>query len=811
MERFLCIHGHFYQPPRENPWLEAVEIQDNAFPYHDWNELITAECYAPNSASRILDKNGRIMDILSNYARMNFDMGPTLLSWLEKNAPETYSAILESDRKSLQWRSGHGAAMAQAYNHIIMPLANTRDKTTQCVWGIRDFQHRFRRDPEGMWVPETAVDLETLDILASTGIRFTVMAPHQAKRTRSLSGGDWADASGGKIDPSKAYICRLPSGREIALFFYDGPLSRAVAFEGLLSSGKDFADRLLSVFPDQVKQPQLMHIATDGESYGHHHRFGDMALSFALNYIDTNGLARVTNYGEFLEKHPPEDEVEIVENTSWSCSHGIERWRSDCGCSTGTNPGWSQKWRAPLREAMDWLRDELAQKYEQKAREYFHDPWAARDGYIDVMLDRSEESVGRFFGRHARTEFGLEDRITAIKLLELQRHAMLMFTSCGWFFDDLTGIETVQVIEYAGRAVQLSKEVFKTSPERDFTRKLLAAKSNVPQQGNGAELYNRRVKPRMVDLHKVAAHYAISSLFEDYPEKTGIYSYEVVSEDYRKKQAGKTETLTGKCTVRSGITGESTTLSYSVLHLGDHDFNCGIRRYLGERPYRKMSDEVSSAFDSGAYSDLVRLIDKYFGVSRYTLENLFKDEQRKILDTIIKETADSFEDTFRRLYEDSRILMGFLKDAGMPVTKAFLTAADFILNLDFKRLLMEEADAGGIGEVLEAFGKWEITPDAVDLEFTFRRTLESEMNKLQENPSDLPILVNMERLVDIALSLPFELNLWMMQNIYFNVAGTVYAEIAPGAQEDSQKAAWVESFRSLGHKLNFNLDSVLSR
>jgi len=811
MERFLCIHGHFYQPPRENPWLEAVETQDAAFPYHDWNERIASECYAPNVSSRLLDGKGRITDIMSNYARMSFDIGPTLLSWLQRNAPETYAEIIHADRQSIEWRSGHGSAIAQCYSHMIMPLANLHDKRTQCVWGIRDFRHRFGREPEGMWLPETAVDLETLDIMASLGIRFTVLAPHQAVRVKAKGGGDWLDASNGSVDPRKAYACRLPSGREMAVFFYDGPVSRAVAFEGLLSSGKEFADRLVGIFGGNQSGAQLAHVATDGESYGHHHRFGDMALSFAINHIERKGLARMTNYGEFLEKHPPADEAEILENTSWSCPHGVERWRSDCGCSSGAHPGWNQAWRAPLREALDWLRDGIAQKFEQRAGEFFRDPWAARDGYIDVILDRSAESLGRFFQEHASRPLPEEEKVMAIKLMELQRHAMLMYTSCGWFFDDLSGIETVQVLSYAGRAVQLSREVFKTSLERDFMRRLARARSNLPHKGSGLDIYEKFVKPAVVDLHKVAAHYAISSFFEEYPEETNIYCYEIRSEDRRKKQAGKAASVIGKCSVRSVITGESAVVSYSALHLGDHDFTCGVRRHVGEKPYRRLAEEITSAFDSGSYAELVRLIDKYFGVNRYSLGNLFRDEQRRVIDTLIKETLDSFEDAYRRMYEGNRALMGFLKDSGMPVTKAFLSAAEFILNLDLKRLLREEADAERIETVLREFGRWDISPDAVDLEFTFRRTLERLMDQLRRNPGDLPLLMNMERLVGVAPSLPFELNLWMTQNIYFTVAKSVYRDMASGAQKDGEKAAWVESFRSLGHKLNFNLDAVLAR
>jgi len=319
MERFLCIHGHFYQPPRENPWLGAIELQESAHPYHDWNERITEECYAANAASRILDGKGRIISLTNNYEGISFDFGPTLLCWLESKAREVYQAVLEADALSQRRFGGHGSALAQAYHHMIMPLASPRDKKTQILWGIADFTARFKRAPEGMWLPETAVDLETLDLLAQQGILFTVLAPHQAARVRPLKGGEWKELSKVPLDPRMPYRVNLPSGRSLALFFYDGPVSRAVAFERLLENGNAFAQRLLGAFVREDPRPQLVHIATDGETYGHHHRFGDMALAYALNLLESHPEVRLTNYGQYLEMHPPTHEVEIQEFTSWSC------------------------------------------------------------------------------------------------------------------------------------------------------------------------------------------------------------------------------------------------------------------------------------------------------------------------------------------------------------------------------------------------------------------------------------------------------------------------------------------------------------
>jgi alpha-amylase/alpha-mannosidase (GH57 family) len=569
MDRYICIHGHFYQPPRENPWLETVEIEDSAYPYHDWNERVTAECYAPNSASRILDAENYIMSIVNNYDKISFDFGPTLLSWMQANAPEPYQAILEADRKSVGQRAGHGNAIAQGYNHIILPLANTRDKRTQIIWGIKDFEYRFKRYPEGMWLPETAVDIETLEILSEQGIKFTILSPHQALKVRKIGVGKWKDVSSGQIDPTRAYLCRLPSGRKINIFFYDGQISRAIAFEEkLLDRGEDFVARLSPGFSDQRQWPQILNVATDGETYGHHHKFGDMALAFALSQIESIGLGKLTNYGEYLEKFPPTHEVEIVENKSWSCAHGIERWRSNCGCNTGGHTGWNQEWRGPLRESLDWLRNKIGHTYESVAKEYLKDPWEARDRYIEIILDRSPENVSRFLGEHASVKLTNKGRISVIKLLEMQRHAMLMYTSCGWFFDELSGIETVQVMQYAGRAIQLSEEISREDLEDVFNARLATAKSNIPEYRDGAVIYKSLVKSAMIDLKKVGAHYAVSSLFEDYTDETTIYSYHVKKENYQRVEADPAKLAVGKIEVSSDITQESESISFSVLHFG---------------------------------------------------------------------------------------------------------------------------------------------------------------------------------------------------------------------------------------------------
>ncbi len=807
MERLICVHGHFYQPPRENPWLEAIEVQDSAYPYHNWNEKITAECYAPNAASRILDKENRIIDIVGNYARISFDFGPTLLSWMEKASPDTYQAILDADGQSREAHSGHGSAIAQAYNHLIMPLANARDKRTQVGWGIRDFERRFKRVPEGMWLPEMAVDAKTLDIMAEWGIKFTILSPDQAGKIAKVGTNTWEDVTSGRIDPTRAYLCKLPSGRSITIFFYDGPISKAVAFERLLENGEDFVTRLTSGFSDQREWPQMVHIATDGETYGHHHKFADMALAFALRQIEVQGVARLTNYGEYLEKYPAAYEVQIVENTSWSCAHGIERWRANCGCNSGGHPGWIQEWRAPLREALDWLRDQSAELFEKRAGEYLKDPWAARDAYIEVVLNRSDESINQFLKGHARRKLAGPEKTTCLKLMEMQRHLMLMYTSCGWFFDEISGIETVQVIRYAGRAIQLAEELFSRNFEEGFVGRLSCAKSNLAEIKDGAHLYDKFVRPAMVGLDKVAAHYAISSLIEDYEDPIRIYCYNVKREDYQRTQTGEARLAVGRISVASTITLDSTIASFSVLHLGGHIFNGGVDVSLGNDAYRSMKQEITTAFEKGDFANIVRLMDHQAGMQTYSLLQLFRDEQRKILEHIISETLEGFEHTYRLIYENNRLLMLFLQEAGMPVPKTFLLAAEFVLNVDIKSALeTEEIDLERIRNAVNEVARWQLALDQVDLEFAVRRKLEQMIDALQRSPLDLSLLSKLQALLGLLPSLPLAVNLWYVQNVYFDMLKAIYADMLSRAKAGDRDAPrWVEGFNQVGQALSFNI------
>jgi alpha-amylase/alpha-mannosidase (GH57 family) len=806
--RYLCIHGHFYQPPRENPWLEAIELQDSAYPYHDWNERITAECYAPNAAARILDGEGRIVNIINNYSRISYNFGPTFLSWAQQNAPGLYQLVLDADLQSRELFGGHGSAIAQCYNHMIMPLACARDKRTQVLWGVEDFRYRFGRDPEGMWLPETAVDLETLDLLAEHGIKFTILAPSQAHLVRRLGAGtEWLDVTGARVDPTRPYLVRTPGGREINVLFYDGPISRAVAFEGLLNNGEFFASRLVSAFNDGRDWNQLAHIATDGESYGHHHRHGEMALAYALHHIESRGLAKITNYAQYLKLNPPTHEAEIFEHTAWSCAHGVGRWNSDCGCNSGGHGGWNQAWRRPLRAALDWLRDEIAEPYEQVLGTLLHDPWAAREEYIKVVLDRSPDVRTDFLNRHQRRRLSRAEQVKTWRLLEMQRHAMLMYTSCGWFFDELSGIETVQVIMYAGRVVQLAERLLGRKVEARFVELLRAAKSNLPQHGDGGDVYEKMVRPATVNLEKVGAHYAITSLFERYEDRARIYAYSVEQEDYHVSESGRLRMLIGRARFTSEITQDSDTMSFGVLHFGDHNINAGVRPFQGPQAYHRLQEEASEAFARADLAEVIRLLDRDFGMNTYSLKSLFRDEQRRILTQILDSTIHEAEALYRQLYENHAPLMRFLNTLSTPMPKAFRTTAEYAVNSHLRRELANDPlDLARIRRFLDEARMAKIDLEATTLEFVYRKTLERLALRVEDDPLNADTLQSLEQAAGLLPALPFGVTLWEVQNVCWDLLREHYAAQSQRARSGDEDALnWVGAFAALAVHVSLKL------
>ncbi len=798
MDKYICIHGHFYQPPRENPWLETVELQDSARPYHDWNEKITTECYAPNTASRIIDENGKIIDIVNNYNKISFNFGPTLLKWLKKNRNEIYNSIINADIESQENFSGHGSAIAQCYNHMIMPLAKSKDKKTQIHWAIKDFEYHFKRYPEGMWLPETAVDLETLDYLAEFGIKFTILAPHQAKRVKKIGEQEWVDLNSPKIDPKMPYQIELPSGKRLSIFFYDGPISNDIGFGNLLENGQGFADRLISAFKDD-SSPQLVNIATDGETYGHHHRFGDMALSYCIHYLEANNLAEITNYGQYLEKFPPTHQVEIHENSSWSCMHGIERWKSDCGCSTGINKNWNQKWRAPLRKAMDWLSDEAENIYNEQIITYFDQPWAIRNEYIKVILNRSRENVEEFFNKHKKRDLDLEEKVHALKLLEMQRHAMLIFTSCGWFFDEISRIETVQVMMYAARLIQLAEDTAGKSLEEKFLSILEEAPSNIKKYKNGKNVYLKLVKPAILDLFRVGINFAVSSVFENYPEHTKIYCYEINTNIYERIKLGRQKLAIGKSTLNSLITWEQIVVKFSILHFGDHNLLGGIKEFENKESFKQTYKEIKNTFLSSDIPQTITLMDKYFGSHNYSLWHLFKDKQREIISKVAKPAIKEIEQLYRQIYSHNYPIMQAMKQTGAPLPEAFLQTIKFIFDSDIIKIISgKKTKIKKLKKLVEEIKRWQIQPDKETINYEASKNINKLMEKLYKAPRDKLLLKTIKSILQTLEPLNLDFDLWKTQNIYFKLSKNFYPEMLESSKQGDQKAKdWVKYFEEL--------------
>jgi alpha-amylase/alpha-mannosidase (GH57 family) len=798
LKKYICIHGHFYQPPRENAWLEVIEVQDSAHPYHDWNERISSECYAPNAASRILE-HGIIKDIINNYSKISFNFGPTLLSWMEQYDSETYEAILEADKESIKNFSGHGSAVAQVYNHIIMPLANRKDKETQIIWGIRDFEHRFGRKPEGMWLSESAVDIESLELLVEQDIKFTILAPRQAKAFRRIGDEGWHAVSDKGIDTRRPYACNLPSGKSIALYFYDGDIAQGVAFNGLLNDGQKFAQSLLKSFDQKPEEPQLVHIATDGETYGHHHKHGDMALAFCLDFIDEHKHANITNYAEFLSKVTPTMEVQVHENSSWSCVHGVERWRNDCGCNTGGKAGWNQQWRKPLREALDWLRDRLNEVYEREASEVLKDPQEARNEYIKVILRRNDDTVRKFLKDHCQK---VVEPSRVLRLMEMQRNAMLMYTSCGWFFDEVSGIETTQILQYACRAIQLVSQMVGTELEEEFIKRLEAAPSNVPSLENAGNVYRRFVMPSKTNLARVGMHYAVSSLFEEDPENAPIFNYTTSNEFFLRKEAGEQKLALGITRVKSNVTRSEKRFTFAVVYMGKHNIIGNISLDMADDDFASMQMRIINAFEEGRLGDVIGLMQTYFGPEKYTLWQLFKDEKRKVLDMITYQSMKELEDSLRRVYNRDYPLVNALVNNDVPIPKAYTTTFEYILNADLLNCFQaDKINIKTLERVMDELMKWELKiEDPGKVSRLAGESIFKELKRINAERSNIKRIERLNRVFPLLKQFKLDPILYQSQNLYFEISREEEVETL------SHKPEWIKQFKLLGENLGVKVE-----
>lgn len=814
-EKFLTIHGHFYQPPRENPWLESIELQDSASPYHDWNERINSECYNPNSVAKIVDNRNKILDVVNNYEFMSFNFGPTLLSWMEEYAPLAYERVIKADIESVGEHDGHGNAIAQVYNHMIMPLANERDKQTQVIWGIKDFETRFGRKPEGMWLAETAVDDDSLRILAENEIKYTILSPYQALKVRKIADKDWSDVSWGNIDPARAYRYQIKSAPDkyIDLFFYDGAISKSVAFDEILKDGNKFIRRLKEGISDGRDYCQLVNIATDGESYGHHTKFGDMALSYVLRVRAKEEGFTIVNYAQYLEKCASEWEVDIKQASSWSCFHGVGRWKEDCGCSTGGHPGWNQKWRKPLREALDYLRDELITIFEKEGKNYLKNPWDARNKYIDVILDRSELNIKKFQKANFASDLSEEQKVKAMELLEIQRQAMLMYTSCGWFFSEISGIETTQIMKYAARAIQLAQNFSKKDLEKHFLEILDEAKSNFHEFGTGKDIFEKFVKPSVVTTKQIASLWAVSSLYKDFEDEEDVYCYKIKKHSYKRVQRSNSKLVVGHIEIQSEITLQKSNVMFALVQYSGGDFHCAIKEFSDENEYLNIQKELFRIFMLNPLTEIIRALDECFGREYFTLKDIFIEERRKILQTMLQGKMQKFAQTYQEIYTESKSSIYHMQSLGLSIPDEFKISAGYTLSRQFNDLIIN----------LKGFLDSEVIQQAMDINFETKKigigidktpTNKIFSQKISQNISRLAQSLEIQQaeatleLFDTIEKLELNVDITEAQNTYFNKIfhelGEIIEKMDKSDQSSDKKLILI--LLEIGQKLNINTE-----
>lgn len=820
-EKFLTIHGHFYQPPRENPWLEAIELQDSALPFHDWNERICKECYNPNSVSRIVDNKNQILDIVNNYQYMSFNFGPTLLSWMEEFAPLTYERIIKADIDSISEHSGHGNALAQVYNHMIMPLANAHDKETQVKWGIRDFEYRFGRKPEGIWLAETAVDDATLKVLVDNGIKFTILSPYQALKIRKTGDKEWQDVSWGNIDPARSYkyTLKCDSKKSIDLFFYDGAISRSVAFDELLKDGNRFIKRLKEGVSETRNYPQLVNIATDGESYGHHTKFGDMALSYVLKIKAEDEGFKITNYAEYLDKYESDYEVDIKQASSWSCFHGVGRWKEDCGCSTGGHPGWNQKWREPLRNALDYLRDELAKVFEAEGPKYFNDnPWTIRNKYIDVILDRNYITIRKFQKENFKPDLTEEQKVKGMELLEIQRQAMLMYTSCGWFFSEISGIETVQIMKYAARAMQLVARFTNEDFETHFKDILSQAKSNIAEFGTGKDIYERFVKPSVVTAKQIACLWAISSLYQDFEDEEDVYCYTVKRHSYQKVQKGSSNFLVGHIEISSKVTLQKANLMFALMQYAGGDFHCAIKEFSNDAEFNELQATLIKTFALNPITEIIRTLDEKFGKEYFTLKDIFIEERKKILQILLKDQLEKFGNTYKEMYDQGKGSIYHMQNLGLEIPKEFKISAEYALSHRYNDLLagsdgfVETPIIQQIKDINFEAKRMNIAIDKTPSNKNFAKRIITNLNRLTKS-FEIQQADTIIELFEIVEKLDLQIDISEAQNVYYNKIYHRIGDILENNEKEprDKDIKFIKLLLNIGEKLNINVGFYKSK
>ncbi|MBS3920397.1 MAG: DUF3536 domain-containing protein [Deltaproteobacteria bacterium] len=829
-DAYVTIHGHFYQPPRENPWLEMIEQEESARPFHDWNERIAFECYRPNAYARIVDGKGKILNIFNNYSFLSFNFGPTLLSWIERERPFIYQKILEADRESLR-RLGYGNAIAQVYDHIIMPLANERDQETEVRWGIADFERHFHRKPEAMWLPETAVNYPTLQALIKNGMRYLILSPFQALRVRSLGSRKWTDVSQGKIDTTRPYRCFLGdrSGKKMSdqyidIFFYEGVISKEIAFGELLKDGDRFCQRFVQGYQPSKKGPQLIHVSTDGETYGHHKKFGEMALAYALSKGLSGQGFDVLNYGAFLKRFPPVDEVEIDEGpkgegSAWSCSHGVGRWKEDCGCSTGGRAGWNQRWRRPLREALNLLRDDLATLFEREGEKIFVHPWEARNGYIDVIPDRSSENIGKFFEQYGRQDIDEKGRIKGLKLLEMQRHALRMFTSCGWFFADLAGLETILILEHAARAIQFAEEFSDQEIGKRFLQPLSQGRSNLSEMGDGLQIYQRFVKPKQVAPEQVVNHYVISSLFNGGEKEKRIFSFRVEKIDDERIEKDDRLLVLGKVKVVSDVIQEPKTFFFGLISSKGGLFQNWISEDRGTFDFNTLRRRGMDGFEKGEEA-LKETIASLLGNRIFTIQDILKEGKEVILQKLIEKERGAPLFIYEEIYNSFKPTLETFIAVGMEIPWDIKTAVEITLShrllreiKELRRDVESNIKKGAIDRIVEESKRYGCRLHKEESLSILNEMLRKKMKSLRETKSSNlslqeGLIQEVITLLDLAKQWGFDLDRLETQDLMHEILNECLENLEKSWWEDGAQISFPRVLVTLAEKLDFNIEKI---
>lgn len=816
MKKYVIIHGHFYQPPRENPWIDVIETQDSAAPYHDWNERVYDDCYRPNAYSRLLDAQGAILDIHNNYRTMSFNFGPTLFSWLEQRHIGTARRIIDADRESAAALDGHGNAMAQVFNHLIMPLASRRDQLTQIRWAKHYFRDRFRREPEGMWLAETAINMETVTCLIEEQIRFVVLSPAQAEAVRPLDGGgQWTPVRQG-LDTRYAYRVYQAdrAGNRcngyLDIFFFNQALSREASFDGLLKDAQILGKGINAAFDSNASGDQAVILATDGETFGHHKPFGDMCLAYFFRKIAPALDIIPVNFGYFLARNPPRKEVRLLdafgEGTSWSCIHGVGRWARDCGCVTGGQPSWKQAWRAPLREALQKVKTHVDAEYEASCAAANLDPWALRDAYITVHDDPSLQKFIRFLEEHGGGKKITEEKAMALrKLLEAQKYMQYAFTSCGWFFSDIGGLEAVQNIAYAARALQMGTGAARQQALlQEFITDLDAAASNV-KGITGKTIFKEHLQPSLAHEKILAFTAAIEKTIGFTKSDTiRLFNYNVSLRQLSTVESGILSFHRFDAAVENEMTGEQSRWAVLVSHRERAEVRGWVvaAADFGRKISGNVEPEIwmeHPAAQSLTLTDIFQTSKEH--MADYIHQNIFKDTYTRYSAWMLKNEQE----------------LDFLSRLNYPMPLYCLAPLTFVYHQQWNNLIRRLEHRGDEDEVaakLRGCAKmreqFKISFDIKESAILLERVIIKELSELAGKLS-AETCRRIEYLLNIVDRFKIPVSKHTMEDIFAPIAAgpvrSLHAEVAAAGNDPSERRALLAALVDFAHRMNFNTDA----